>query len=167
MLNIINETDIPVNEQLLSLVYNACLARFTAYRPSMDLTITINERVRDLNREYRGMDEPTDVLSFPMFSSYEEWDEQFRLARRFNKNSNKKANDARFTAGDIVISIERAQSQADEYGHSIERELGFLTAHGVLHIMGFDHENRDDEAQMFTIQEEVLTSLGLIRSTTP
>jgi probable rRNA maturation factor len=156
MLNIINETGIPVNESALVRVAEACAARFTAERPEIDLTITDNENIRVLNKEYRGMDEPTDVLSFPMFSSYEEWDGQGALAREFDANG-------AFTAGDIIISLERARQQADEYGHSIERELGFLTAHGVLHIMGFDHETADDEAEMFAVQEEVLTAAGLTR----
>ena len=115
----------------------------------VSLTFTDNEGIRELNREYRGRDRATDVLSFPMydFAAGEEPDEIGDFV----------------TLGDIVVSLERARSQAEEYGHSFEREMGFLAVHGFLHINGYDHYTPEEEKEMFGLQEEILTAYGLTR----
>ncbi|HHU91990.1 MAG TPA: rRNA maturation RNase YbeY [Halanaerobiaceae bacterium] len=95
-----------------------------------------NEQIQELNKEYRGIDEPTDVLSFPM--DEEIW-------------------------GDIIISTEKVLSQAEEYGHSLERELGFLAVHGILHLLGYDHQSAEEEAVMRLKEEKVLNKLKLSR----
>ncbi len=105
-----------------------------------------NAAIRDLNRTYRGVDRATDVLSF---------------AQREGEDA--LASDP--LLGDVVISIERAQEQALEYGHSPAREVGFLAVHGTLHLLGFDHVEVDDERVMMEKTEAILASAGLSRET--
>lgn len=116
-------------------------------RAEVSVTFTDNEGIHALNREYRNVDRPTDVLSFPL-SDGEDYDTD---------------GDA-VLLGDIVISIERAQTQAEEYGHSFEREVAFLTVHSMLHLLGYDHETSpEDERDMFARQDEILISAGMTR----
>lgn len=116
-------------------------------RAEVSVTFTDNERIHALNREYRNVDRPTDVLSFPL-SDGEDYDTD---------------GDA-VLLGDIVISLERAQTQAEEYGHSFEREVAFLTVHSMLHLLGYDHETSpEDERDMFARQDEILISAGMTR----
>lgn len=111
----------------------------------VSITFTDNEGIRELNRDYRNIDSATDVLSFPMF------DEEAMP-------------DGRVNLGDIVISLERAQSQAEQYGHSFERELAFLAVHSTLHLLGYDHETSEEaEKDMFDRQREIMKLLGLER----
>ena len=113
----------------------------------VSVTFTDNEGIHALNREYRNVDRPTDVLSFPL-SDGEDYDTD---------------GDA-VLLGDIVISLERAQTQAEEYGHSFEREVAFLTVHSMLHLLGYDHETSpEDERDMFARQDEILISAGMTR----
>lgn len=112
----------------------------------VSVILTDNEGIRVLNREYRGKDCPTDVLSFAL-------DEGEEIAN---------ASDLHLL-GDIVISLERAMEQAEEYGHSLEREAGFLTAHGMLHLLGYDHDTPDEEKEMQELTENVLRNLTLVR----
>ena len=118
----------------------------------ISLTFTDNEGIRELNKKYRNKDVPTDVLSFPMFENGEiEYDDE---------------SDEPCALGDIVISLEKAKSQAEEYGHGIDREVGFLCVHSVLHLLGYDHEtSKDDEEYMNETCEYVLDTLGLKRNT--
>lgn len=116
-------------------------------RAEVSVTFTDNEGIHALNREYRNVDRPTDVLSFPL-SDGEDYDTD---------------GDA-VLLGDIVISLERAQTQAEEYGHSFEREVAFLTVHSMLHLLGYDHETSpEDERDMFARQDEILISAGITR----
>ncbi|MDA8206880.1 MAG: rRNA maturation RNase YbeY [Thermaerobacter sp.] len=110
----------------------------------LSLFLTNDETVHQLNRTYRGVDRPTDVLSFSQREgeSADQWDNLL---------------------GDVIICVEQAQRQAAEYGHSMEREVGFLTVHGILHLMGWDHENPDDERRMMQKTEDILNSVGLTR----
>ena len=116
----------------------------------ISLTFTDNEKIHALNKEYRGKDAPTDVLSFPMFEGGEiEYDDE---------------SDEPCAIGDIVISLEKAVEQAEEYGHSLEREASFLAVHSVLHLLGFDHEvSEEDDEYMKECAEEILSSIGLRR----
>ncbi|MBQ2931332.1 MAG: rRNA maturation RNase YbeY [Clostridia bacterium] len=114
-----------------------------------------NEEIRVLNNEHRGIDKATDVLSFPLFE-YDEDGEIIEEELDFSPNGE-------MILGDIVISLERAAEQAEEYGHSFEREIGFLTVHSMLHLFGFDHMTPEDEAEMFEYQAEILEEMGLKR----
>lgn len=107
--------------------------------------ITDAEEIQSLNRTYRKIDRVTDVLTFPA------WEGEAILCPPDEY------------LGDIAICYERAVEQAEEYNHSLERELAFLAVHGSLHLMGYDHMTKEDEAAMFAKQEEVLVSLGLTR----
>ncbi|MFC4711955.1 rRNA maturation RNase YbeY [Planococcus dechangensis] len=116
----------------------------------VSVTFTDNESIRVINRDYRGKDQPTDVISFSM---EEEGEEEIAIVGATGPR----------LLGDIIISVERTKSQAEEYGHSFERELGFLAVHGFLHLLGYDHMNEQDEKAMFAKQEEILASLGVTR----
>lgn len=102
--------------------------------------------IRELNREFRQIDRATDVLSFPSG--------EYPPARDVSE----------LYVGDVALSLQRARRQAEEYGHSYEREVAFLVAHSVLHCLGYDHETGDaEEAEMFSLQEEILAGMGLKR----
>ena len=118
----------------------------------VSVTFTDDRRIRELNREYRNIDKATDVLSFPL-SENGEYD--------LNHDTGAKL------LGDIVISMDHARAQSEEYGHSLEREIGFLTVHSMLHLLGYDHVNGGlEEVRMREKEETVLTKLGLKRSET-
>lgn len=115
--------------------------------PEVSVTYTDNEGIRELNAAHRNIDSPTDVLSFPLF-------EREELIEASDGDA----------LGDIVISLEKAREQANEYGHSFEREVAFLTVHSMLHLLGYDHEiSEADEKEMFFRQEEILKTMGLLR----
>ncbi|TWT08252.1 rRNA maturation RNase YbeY [Planococcus sp. CPCC 101016] len=116
----------------------------------VSVTFVTNEMIRDINREYRGKDQPTDVISFAM----EELGE--------GETAIIGSPEPRML-GDIIISLDRTKEQAADYGHSFERELGFLAVHGFLHLLGYDHMTEEDEKKMFSRQEEILISLGITR----
>jgi probable rRNA maturation factor len=116
----------------------------------VSVTFVNNERIWEINREYRDKDAPTDVISFAMEELGEGEIEMI-------------GTDMPRVLGDIIISIEKASEQAKEYGHSFLRELGFLTVHGFLHLLGYDHMTEDEEKEMFTLQKEILDEYGLSR----
>jgi rRNA maturation RNase YbeY len=122
------------------------------FNAEISITFVDDEKIRELNKTYRKKDAATDVLSFPMFENGEiEYDDK---------------SDEPCALGDIVISLERASAQAKEYGHGIEREVGFLCVHSVLHLLGYDHEtSKEDEEYMNETCEYVLDTLGLKRNT--
>ena len=111
---------------------------------SVNITVVSEDEIQRINREFRDVDKVTDVLSFPA------WDgSEYDLTDGF--------------LGDIAICLQRAKEQADEYGHSLKRELAFLTVHGMLHIIGYDHIEPEDEKVMFARQDEILSELGIER----
>lgn len=120
----------------------------------MSVTFMDNSGIQVINRDYRGKDVPTDVISFAL---EEEGEDELPII--FEDE------DAAFprNLGDIMISTERAVEQAAEYGHSFERELGFLAVHGFLHLNGYDHMEPEDEKEMFGLQKEILDAYGLKR----
>lgn len=133
-------------KHLLHSAIRAALAYEGFERPAeVSVTLVDNAAIHVLNREQRGVDRPTDVLSFPLF------DDDF--------------GDGEYCAlGDIVLSMERAAEQAKEYGHSLKREVAFLTVHSMLHLLGYDHDTSpEDEADMFRRQEEILEKMGIGR----
>ena len=119
----------------------------------MSVTLTTPEQIHKLNKKYRNVDRPTDVLSFPMFEK-EEID-------NIIKNKNKQL--AQEPLGDIVISIKQVEIQAKEYGHSFERELSYMLVHGFYHLMGYDHIEEKDKAIMRPKEEKILQDLKITR----
>jgi probable rRNA maturation factor len=115
----------------------------------VSVTLTDSEGIRDLNLRFRGIDAPTDVLSFPLFDFEGETDEP-------------PVDEIQNMLGDIVLNLERTQAQAEEFGHSFAREAAFLTVHSMLHLLGYDHEtSEEDEADMRTRQREIMDRMGL------
>ena len=115
----------------------------------VSVTLTSPKQIHELNRKYRNVDRPTDVLSFPMF----EKDELERIITEKLKNVVPEV------LGDIVISVEKVEEQAIEYGHSFERELSYMLVHGFYHIMGYDHIEEEDKVQMRKKEEVILEKL--------
>ena len=130
-------------EKIKKTIRTAVEAEYPNHTFELNIFFCDDETIRSYNREYRGVDRATDVLSFPVFD--------------FGTP------ELPALLGDIVLSVPRAQAQAEEYGHSFEREMCFLAAHAALHLIGYDHENEDERAQMETRQREVLSALGIER----
>lgn len=118
--------------------------------PEISLLLVDDGAIQVLNRDYRGIDRPTDVLSFAMEDEREDMPEFF-----VPEDNN--------ILGDIVISLETAQRQAEEYGHSLEREICFLMVHGMLHLLGYDHGEESGRREMRAKEERILGRLGLFR----
>lgn len=115
----------------------------------VSVTFTDNEGIKELNKEYRNKDSATDVLSFPMYAFTED---------------DMPDTDFSVELGDIVISLERATEQAEEFGHSYEREVAFLTVHSVLHLLGYDHElSEEDDADMRERQRKIMEKINILR----
>ena len=129
------------------------------YESQIELLLTNNDEIRRINNEFRGIDHPTDVLSFPMidyespadFSSLEEDDSNFDPET------------GELILGDIVISKEKVIAQAEEYGHSVKREFAFLIAHSMLHLLGYDHMEEEERLVMEEKQRSILENLGIER----
>ena len=114
---------------------------------TFNIIIVDNEEIHRINKEYRGIDRPTDVISFAL-----EDEKDMMLSKEVGR-----------ILGDIYISIDKCRSQAEEYGHSFLRELAFLSVHGFLHLQGYDHMEPEDEKVMFGLQDEILNSYGIKR----
>lgn len=123
----------------------------------VSLSFVDDAAIQLLNQEYRGIDHPTDVLSFAM-----EDDDDEELAQDSVQSSHDGSQPERLL-GDIVISIPRAKEQSLTYGHTLEREIGFLFVHGFLHLIGYDHYDEAAEDAMFALQEQILQQAGLLR----
>ncbi|WP_456278244.1 rRNA maturation RNase YbeY [Bacillus sp. AK128] len=152
-IDFIDETELieePLLNQLEGLLQLAAELEDVQDQTELSVTFVNNERIQEINKEYRGKDQPTDVISFAMEEMGQGEIEIYgdQLPKHL---------------GDLIISIEQARLQAEEYGHSYSRELGFLTVHGFLHLLGYDHMNEEDEKKMFSRQEEILHEYGLVR----
>lgn len=152
-IDFIDETEQVTEEELKQL---QMLLSFTAQKQELEgeielsITFVHNDRIQEINREYREKDQPTDVISFAM----EELGEgEIALVNAEMPR----------VLGDIIISVDKAKEQAEEYGHSYTRELGFLCVHGFLHLLGYDHMTKKEEEVMFTLQREILDEFGLQR----
>ena len=124
---------------------------YEQYQNPTEVSVTFvdNAGIREMNKKFRGIDRATDVLSFPLFDFEGESEEP-------------PVDELKGMLGDIVLSLEQAQKQAVEYGHSFEREAAFLTAHSMLHLLGYDHERGDeDEADMRQRQRDIMERMGL------
>lgn len=163
MIYIEKETEIPLDFDYESLIqtvvryaldYEAC-----PYEAEVNVVLTDDPSICEINREYRQMDRPTDVLSFPMLEYVNpgNFDELEDMDEYFNPETGE------LVLGDIMISLEKVKEQAKEYGHSQQRELGFLVAHSMLHLFGYDHMEQQDRDEMERRQSEILDHLGICR----
>ena len=116
------------------------------------ITLTNSENIRKTNKEYRNIDKATDVLSFPM---YEKEELEEKIAKQHYEHED--------VLGDIVISIEKVEEQAKEYGHGFERELSYMLVHGFYHLMGYDHIEEEDKKKMRPKEEKILNTLKIVR----
>ena len=159
-----NETEVtfPFDvEEIVQLVAEAVLdAEGCPYETQINVLLTDNEGIRSFNKEYRSIDRETDVLSFPNLDFVKpgvfEIEEE-READYFDPDSGE------LILGDIIISVEKVQEQAENYGHSTRREFAFLVAHSMLHLCGYDHMEEAEAKVMEGKQEEILTALGITR----
>lgn len=115
-------------------------------RAEISLTLVSLEEIRELNRDYRDVDRETDVLSFPQYEGVEEMPEEGELC-----------------LGDVVICLDKVKSQAEEFGHSFEREFVYLFAHSLLHLLGYDHMEDDEKAVMRAKEEATMKEINLLR----
>lgn len=143
-IGLFNETDYNLQNEivLIKKVLLYGLEKLKIGDVEFNVIIVDNEYIHRINKEYRHIDRETDVISFAL-----EDDKTFNLEER--------------VLGDIYISIEKAISQSKEYGHSLEREISFLAVHGLLHLLGYDHMQKDEEVVMFKLQEEILDEMGI------
>ena len=144
-IEIINETSENIDIEDLKNVIDFALKHENVSNAIMNVIIIDNDKIHKINREYRGIDRPTDVISFALEDDKTFVDTDFRVL------------------GDIYISIDKVFEQSKAYGHSFRRELSFLTVHGILHLLGYDHMIKSDEEIMFKKQNDILNELGIIR----
>ena len=158
-IELIDETEV-VKEEYQKLVEDVVsfASDYLHYPENRECCISFvsSERIREINRDFRNIDKVTDVISFAL----DDEDEDMDPIRNFM------ASDENFVTsiGDIIIPVDRAKEQAEEYGHSLERELGFLALHGFLHLNGYDHQTEEEEEEMTGLQTEILTAYGLTRN---
>ncbi|WP_221567634.1 rRNA maturation RNase YbeY [Alkalihalobacillus sp. TS-13] len=134
-----------------SLLQHAAKEELVKQGTELSVTFVTNVRIQEINSEYRGIDRPTDVISFAL---EDEVEGEVKILE----------DDHPILLGDIIISIEKASEQAEGYGHSFMREVGFLAVHGFLHLLGYDHMDDEDEKKMLGRQDAILNSYGLRRS---
>lgn len=129
------------------------------YEAQIELLLTMNEEIHQMNKEFRGIDRPTDVLSFPMvdFPAPADYDFLEEDESCFDPETGE------LMLGNIVISKEKVVEQAEEYGHSVKREFSFLIAHSMLHLLGYDHMEEEERVVMESKQKEVLNNIGITR----
>lgn len=137
-------TNISLRQKITDIFATALKETNNKNNMSVNITIVGEKTIKNLNREYRKVDRVTDVLSFPLNDEEDYVSQEFKLDQVCTD------------LGDIVICLKKAKQQAQEYGHSEEREICFLALHGLLHLLGFDHMTKQQESEMFYIQEKVL-----------
>lgn len=142
------------------MVYAALDYEQCPYEAEVNVVLTDNPSIRQVNREYRNMDAATDVLSFPMVE-YETPSDFSRVEELFADCFNPESGE--LMLGDIMISMDKVEEQAEKYGHSQERELAFLVAHSMLHLLGYDHMEEAERLVMEKKQNEILESKGYTR----
>ncbi|WP_313467699.1 rRNA maturation RNase YbeY [Carnobacterium sp.] len=156
-IDIIDETNKVTDEQqamVRSLLEYAATYIHLAENTEMSVSFVDNQKIQEINREYRFKDQPTDVISFALNDDVED---DFIVNLAGFEDSIPR------NIGDILISIEKTADQAIEYGHTFDRELGFLALHGFLHLNGYDHMEPEEESIMFGLQKEILHAYGLER----
>ena len=149
-----NRTDFEISGEIMEAVGKACLEtlKYEEFDEDCEISLSFvaNEEIHQINRQFRNVDAPTDVLSFPQLT--------FEEGEKADVNEN-----GEIVLGDIIISVERAKEQAEEYGHGLKREIAFLTVHSMLHLLGYDHMEKDEEEDMFRRQKEILEIAGIPR----
>ncbi len=146
MFELINNSNQKIKEEkLLNDYIKYLVKKLDLEKCEFNIIIIDNKEIRKINREYRNIDRETDVISFALEDNLDIKYDDFRLL------------------GDIYISLDKAYAQAMEYGHSRERELCFLITHGILHLLGYDHMEPEDEKEMFTLQESLLEGYNMGR----
>lgn len=149
-----NRTDWNFDENFLKIVTKAAeeSLKYENFDPNCEISLSFvtNSEIHKINKQFRNIDRETDVLSFPQLT--------FEEGEIPEKNEN-----GEIILGDIIISVEKAKAQAEEYGHSLEREIAFLTAHSMLHLMGYDHMTEEDEKEMFGRQRAIMENIGIGR----
>lgn len=130
------------------------------YEAEVNLTLTDNNGIHEVNRTYRKIDRPTDVLSFPMLS-YETAGDFSKLEEDYDDNFNPDTGE--IILGDILISVEKVKEQAQSYGHSEKREYSFLILHSMLHLFGYDHMTPEEAAVMEAKQNQILQEMNILR----
>ena len=149
-----NRTDFELTEEFEKLFNDVVKEslRYEEFDPDCEVSLSIvnNDEIQEINKQFREIDAPTDVLSFPLLT--------FEEGEQADVNENNE-----IMLGDIIISIDKAKAQAEEYGHGLRRELAFLTAHSMLHLMGYDHMEEEEQKEMFKKQDDILNNLGITR----
>lgn len=142
-------------EQLATKVVEQCFKTENLLDKNLYINITLTEEknIQNINKEYRKIDKPTDVLSFPMFTK-EEIEEMYKKTEKIEIQD---------ILGDIIISIPQVEKQAKEYGHGFERELAYMIVHGFYHLMGYDHLEEKEKLQMRQKEENILNELKILR----
>ena len=145
-IGLFNETEVSLDNELeiVNNVLEHAIKKMKIVDPIFNVIIVDNEYIHKLNKDYRGIDRETDVITFALMDD-----------KTFNPKEN--------ILGDIYISIDKAKSQAKEYNHSLIREICFLAVHGFLHLLGYDHMKKEEEEVMFKLQEEILDEMGIKR----
>ena len=145
---------VEICEDIVKKVFDKCFEEEGLQDSKLYITVTFTnpENIQKINQQYRNIDSPTDVLSFPMFQK-EELDNKVQ----------KKEFQYQDILGDIIISIPKVEEQAKEYGHSFERELSYMLVHGFYHLMGYDHMEEEDKKEMRTKEEKILKTLNILR----
>lgn len=145
MIGIFNKTEEKIEKKLIRDIVKYTFKKLNVGKCEVNIIFVDLEEIHFINKSYRGIDRPTDVISFAL-----------------EDNEDKCVSDVR-VLGDIYICMEKVYEQAKEYGHSFKREMAFLTVHGLLHLLGYDHMEKEDEKIMFGMQEEILDELGIRR----
>lgn len=158
-ISIDNRSDWELNHQYERLIEKTILEslHYEEFDEDCEISVSIvnNEEIKQINKQFRKIDKPTDVLSFPQLLFEEGGVVESQIVDVNEKDE--------VVLGDIVISIDKAIEQAQEYGHGLEREIAFLTAHSMLHLLGYDHIEAQEEKEMFAHQKEILKKIGISR----
>ena len=144
----------PKYEHIVKSVFHKCFEEENIQDSKLYITVTFTnpENIQKINKKYRNIDRATDVLSFPMFEK-EDLEEKIEVKDFLYED----------ILGDIIISLEKVEEQAKEYGHSFERELSYMLVHGFYHLMGYDHIEEEDKKQMRKKEEKILEALNILR----
>lgn len=149
-----------MQEDIVKLLGTAAQKLNLSSEKEMMITFVDNEKIQEINLYYRDKDAPTDVVSLEYKPEEISFDEDIDFE---GFDASELMNEFDSYIGELYISVDKAHEQAEEYGHSFEREMGFLAVHGFLHINGYDHYTPEEEKEMFELQEEILTAYGLKR----
>jgi len=159
------QNKIEVNEELINIINEVCEKALKAEEVNIPYQISLlfvdNEEIKDINRETRGIDKATDVLSFPMLDYPK--DKVFKEVYKETKFNEIYLDGEELVLGDMVLSLERAKEQSIEYNHSFNREVCYLVVHSILHLLGYDHMEDEEKKRMRKREEEILGDLNITR----